>query len=437
MTPSFLRVTDALILRVCQTEKFKAGMLSVSAVLPIERESVYKTTLLLSVLRRGTEKYPTLAKLNQRLDYLFGTELSIRNLYRGDVQIIGFSAELLDAAYLPFGEDTLGEVLDVMAEILFHPLLDADGLLDARYVESEKQLQCDAIRAQKNNPRAYAADRCRALLYENEPCGAPVMGSEEQIMAITPAELTAHWRSLLSDMTLDCFYVGTRTDREVADLLAGTLAPELTAKGSSAQSPCVSAVERLSQAVRLDETLEVSQGHLILGLSTGVTVCDAAYPACMIFNEMFGTSPVSKLFVNVREKLSLCYHCSSAYNAYKGAILITCGLARENRERAEREIMAQLRALADGDFTEEELESARRSLAGAYRQIEDSPAALESFYFGRALVGSRDTVESCRNAFLAVTREEVITVARAVAVNTVYYLDGTLGDGEELCDEEE
>lgn len=437
MTPSFLRVTDALTLRVCQTEKFKAGMLSVSAVLPIERESVYKTTLLLSVLRRGTEKYPTLAKLNQRLDYLFGTELSIRNFYRGDVQIIGFSAELLDAAYLPLGEDTLGEVLEVVSQILFHPRLDEDGLLDARYVESEKQLQCDAIRAQKNNPRAYAADRCRALLYANEPCGAPVMGSEEQIMAITPSELTAHWRSLLSNMTLDCFYVGTRTDREVASFLADRLAVELTAEKGRASGACVSPVAPISETVRCDEALDVTQGHLILGLATGVTVCDAEYPACMVFNEMLGASPVSKLFVNVREKLSLCYHCSSAYNAYKGVILITCGLARENRVRAEREILAQLRALAEGDFSEEELASARRSLAGAYRQIEDSPAALESFYFGRALAGSRDTMDSCHAAFLAVGREEVIAVARAVAVNTVYYLDGTLLGGEELCDEED
>ena len=437
MTPSFLRLTDALTLRVCQTEKFKAGMLAVSAVLPIERESVYKTTLLLSVLRRGTEKYPTLAKLNQRLDYLFGTELSIRNLYRGDVQIIGFSAELLDAAYLPFGEDTLGEVLDVMAEILFHPKLDADGLLDARYVESEKQLQCDAIRAQKNNPRAYAADRCRALLYANEPCGAPVMGDEEQIMSVTPAELTAHWRSLVSNMTLDCFYVGTRPEREVAARLTDRIAVELTAKKGLSHSACVSSVAPLSEGVRCDEALDVTQGHLIMGLVTGITVCDKDYPACMIYNEMLGTSPVSKLFVNVREKLSLCYHCSSACNAYKGTILITCDLARENREAAEREIMAQLRALAEGDFSEEELASARRSLAGAYRQIEDSPAALESFYFGRMLAGVRDTVEDCRNAFLAVTREEVIAVARAVTVNTVYYLDGTLGGGEELCDEED
>ncbi len=437
MTPSFLRVTDALTLRVCQTEKFKAGMLSVLAVLPIERESVYKTTLLLSVLRRGTECHPTLAKLNQRLDYLFGTELSIRNFYRGDAQIIGFSAELLDAAYLPQGEDTMGEVLKVMAQILFHPILDANGLLDARYVESEKQLQCDAIRAQRNNPRAYAVDRCRALLYEHEPCGAPMMGTEAQIMAITPAELTAHWRYLLSNMMLDCFYVGTRTEREVSSLLANRIAVELTSKKEIPPGVFASSVAPLSGTVRCDEALEVTQGHLILGLATGITVRDKDYSACMVFNEMLGTSPVSKLFVNVREKLSLCYHCSSAYNAYKGAILITCDLARENREAAEHEIMAQLRALAEGDFSEEELESARRSLAGAYRQIEDSPAALENFYFGRTLAGMQDTVEHCRNAFLAVTREQVITVARAVTVNTVYYLDGTLGGGEELCDEDD
>lgn len=437
MIPSVHSVTDALTLRVCQTEKFKAGMLSVSAVLPIERDEVYKTTLLLSVLRRGTEKYPTLAKLNQRLDYLFGTDLSIRNFYRGDAQIIGFSAEFPDAAYLPQGEDTMGETLDVMSQILFHPLLDADGLLDARYVESEKQLQCDAIRAQKNNPRAYAADRCREILYRNDSCGAPVLGSETQIMAITPADLTAHWRRLLAEMTLDCFYVGTKSPDNLARLLAEHVACELTARGERSVNTRPSPVAKTLETLRCDESLEVSQGHLILGLSTGTTVCDSEYYACTVYNEMLGTSPVSKLFVNVRERLSLCYHCSSTYNAYKGAILISCGLARENRERAEVEIMAQLRALAEGDFSDEELDAAKRSLSNAYRQIEDSPTALESFCYGRALAGLQDSAEHCRDAFCAVTREEVIAMAKRICVNTVYYLDGTLGGGEEIDDEED
>ncbi|MBR7098355.1 MAG: insulinase family protein, partial [Clostridia bacterium] len=369
--------------------------------------------------------------------YLYGTELSIRNFYRGDAQIIGFSAELLDASYLPTGEDTMSGVLDVMSQILFHPLLDADGLLDARYVESEKQLQCDSIRSQKNNPRAYAADRCRAILYRNDACGAPILGTEEEIMAITPAELTAHWRYLLSHITLDCFYVGAASPNGIAALLGKQLAPELTAARYTRNRLRPSAVVPTEETVRRDESLEVTQGHLLFGLCTGITVCDPHYYACAIYHEMLGTSPVSKLFVNVREKHSLCYHCSSTYNAYKGTVMISCGLAPKNREHAETEIMEQLRALAEGNFSEEELDAAKRSLSNAYRQIEDSPAALESFYFGRALAGVGDSVEHCRQAFLAITREDVIAVAKSIVVDTVYYLDGTLGDGEELDDEDD
>ena len=146
-TPIVTRISDGIVLRVLKTDRFKAGMLSVSVVLPIDRKKTPLTSLLLSVLRRGTEKYPSLALLNQRLDYLFGTGLSIRNFYRGDCQIIGFSADLLDASYLPAGEDLTEGVVDLIEQILFHPLLDENGLLLEKYVESEKQVQIDAIRA--------------------------------------------------------------------------------------------------------------------------------------------------------------------------------------------------------------------------------------------------------------------------------------------------
>ena len=140
MIPTFHQIAPELTLRAYPTEKFKAAMLSVSAVLPITRENACKTTLLLAVLRRGTEKYPNLAAINARLDYLFGTELSIRNYYRGDSQIIGFSADFLDTVYVPREEMLLEGILDVISQMLFHPLLDGNGLLLERYVESEKEL---------------------------------------------------------------------------------------------------------------------------------------------------------------------------------------------------------------------------------------------------------------------------------------------------------
>ena len=438
MIPSIYTLENGLCLRFLPTDKFKAGMLSVSAVLPIDGERAWLTTLLLSVLRRGTCRYPSLAELNRRLDYLYGTELSIRNFYRGDSRIIGLCADLIDTSYLPdVGEPLLDGVLEVMGEILFHPLLDENGLLDARYVESEKKLQCDQIRSLKNNPRAYAIEQCRGIMYADEPCGVPIYGTEEQVMSATPEMLTAHWRALIGQMCLDCFYIGHADPGTVANALRRTLGRELRAA-----TPETSVMERrvirsAGREKRGEASLPVGQGQLVIGLRSGIAIGDADFYACMVFNELLGVSPISKLFMNVREKLSLCYHCASSYNLYKGTITITCGLENRNRKKAEREILRQLRLICQGDFTEAELQGAKKSLENGYRQLEDSPAALESYYYGRALAGEESSLADCRAQFDRVTREDVIAAANRVSVDTVFFLRGTLAvNGEVETDDE-
>ena len=438
MIPKKYEVGERITLRVCNTDRFKSGMLSVSAVLPIERESVWMTLLMLSVLRRGTQKYPTLAALNRRLDYLYGTELSIRNIYRGDCQVIGFSVDILGNAVLPEGQSLMADVLDVVREILFAPLLDENGLLNARYVESEKKHHCDSIRALKNNPRAYAAERCGAILYENEPCGVDSYGKEEDVMAVTPSRLTAHWRKLVESLHLDCFYVGAEDAGSICEALDHAFGDLLSSSSSPRCDTMPTVIRYAEQVKRVEEELPVGQSHLVMGLRTGIMATDSDYFACAVFNEMLGSSPISRLFVHVREKLSLCYFCASRINAYKGTMMIHCGLDKSNRERAEQEILAQLRALAEGDFTDPELEAAKKSLRNAYRQIEDSPGALENFYYGRSLLGIEISVTEFRKGFEKVTRQEVIAAAKAVTLDTVYFLQGTLdkNSAEEEDDED-
>jgi len=434
LKPILKSVTQSLSLRVLPTDRFKAGMLSLSAVLPITAETTPMTSLLLSVLLRGTEKYPTLEAINRRLDYLFGTELTIRNFYRGDAQVIGFSAELLDVAYLA-GEDPTREILDVVDQILFHPLLDENGYLTEKYVESEKKLQCDSIRSIKNNPRVYAAERIRALLYEGQPCGVPAYGTEQAIMAITPEVLTAHWRNLVKNLTLDCFYIGSMDTDRLAEHLSATLGTSLTASHTAYPTVCSSVP--LPKAPRtVSETIEAGQSHLLLAYRSSLTLNDARHAACMVFNEMLGASPVSRLFVYVREKLSLCYSCSSSYRPMKGTLQIACGLHRDNREVAEAEIKKQMEDLICGSFSDAELEAAKKSLRHFLRQSEDSPAALESFYYNRALTQNETTLDDLRRAIEAVTREDVTEVARAFSLHTVYFLEGTLNEEDDVDEED-
>ncbi len=427
----------SLCLKTEKSDKFKAGLLSVSAALPIDRETTPLTSLLFSVLRRGTERYPTLEAINRRLDYLYGAELAIRNFYRGDVQVVGFSSELIDPSFLPDGEDPMGAVMEILCQILFHPLLDENGLLCEKYVESEKKLQCDAIRAVKNNPRAYAAERCRAHLYAGEPCGASVMGCEEQIMAVTPRELTAHWKRLLAQLRFDCFYIGAADETAVRETLEDTLGAELMRRQTT-EAVTASAVScRAAQTkAPIEETLAVSQSQLLLAWRTPISLQDPAYYAMLVFNEMLGGSPVSRLFMNVREKLSLCYSCSSSFYSFKGVLMIQCGLHRDNRALAEQEILRQTEQLQRGEFDGDELDAAKKSLLNAYRQMEDSPSAIESFFFGRMLAGLDGAPEACRAQIARVSREDVIAAAKTLALDTVYFLNGTL-DPEEGADEDE
>ena len=446
MIPIELQLGKHLTLRLCQTKKFKTEMLSLSAVMPICEQKPYMTSLLLSVLLRGTKSYPDISALNRRLDYLYGTELSVRNFYRGDAQVFGLCANVLGKEYLPEDaperETLLCDVVKIMKEVFFEPALDENGLLRSHYVESEKQLQCDAIRAKKNHPQSYAMDRCRKLMFENEPCGTPLCGTEEEVMAVTAQELTAYWKEFYHNLSLHAFYVGASdTDNVIAALANGWGMEEVVAKPikkNTATIPLTDVANILhrEEELRICEDLPVHQSALVIGLRTSAAVQDEDFFATVLYNELLGSSsPVSKLFVNVREKLGLCYSCFSTYNAYKAALTVCCSLEDERREEAEAEIRRQLAALAAGDISDEEWQAAQQFIANSYRQLSDSPSAMEVYYLGRALAGVSVSPEEGSARIAALKKEDVVRVAQQMRIDTVFVLHPT-GGGEERSDDE-
>jgi len=446
MIPIELQLGKSLTLRLCQTEKFKTEMLSLSAVVPICEQKPYMTSLLLSVLLRGTKNYPDISSLNRRLDYLFGTELSVRNFYRGDSQVFGLCANILGKEYLPDDaperETILGDVVEIMREVFFSPALDENGLLRANYVQSEKQLQRDAIRAKRNHPQSYAMDSCRKLMFDTEPCGIPLYGTEEEVMAVTPEELTAYWKELYRNLSLHAFYVGASdSDSVVAALKKGFDIAEIVAEPIEKNTPTipltdVASIKHREREQRVCEDLPVHQSALVMGLRTPAAVQDEDFFAVALYNELLGSSsPVSKLFINVREKLGLCYSCFSTYNAYKAALTICCSLEDDRREEAEAEIRRQLESLAAGDISDAEWQAAQQSMANAYRQLSDSPSAMEVYYLGRALAGVSVSPEEGSDRIATLKREDVVRVAQQMRIDTVFILYPT-GGGEEESDEE-
>lgn len=174
--------------------------------------------------------------------------------------------------------------------------------------------------------------------------------------------------------------------------------------------------------------MDVTQGKLALGWRTGgVTIRSEEYPALLVLNGVYGGTTTSKLFMNVRERLSLCYFASSSLDKQKGLMLVSSGIEFDKYDQAREEILAQFQACAKGDFTDQELEAARRAVVSSLTACKDSQGLLEFYWQAQAAAGLCQEPDELAQAVEQVTAEQVTKVAGKMELDAVYFLKGKEG----------
>jgi predicted Zn-dependent peptidase len=403
-----------------QTDKFKTALLSVNLLRPLCEEEASLGALLPSVLLRGTERYSDMEQISAYLDSLYGAGLCGAVRKKGEVQTVGFFADFIEDALAPAGEPVLREMVDFVGEVLLHPYRE-NGVFAADYVASERLNLINTIESRVNDKRAYVTSRLIQTMCAGEAYGVDRLGTVETAEKITPESLFAYYEKILATSQYELFYCGRAPFDEVTSLLRKALSelPDRT------PVPVGTAVAPLpTQVRRAGETMDVTQGKLVLGLRTQITVDDPRYPALVLLNVIYGAGVSSKLFVNVREALSLCYYAGSAIEKYKGVMVVSSGVETENLERAEAEILRQLDDCREGRITDEELDAARRYLRSSLRAALDSPGRLEDHALSQAIAGSEETIGALSARIEAVTAEQVAEAARSLALDTVFTLKG-------------
>ena len=416
-------IAPGVILRAVQTKKFKTSMLAVTFLEPLTGETASLNALLPKVLRRGTREYPDMEALSAALDDLYGGSIEPLVRKKGECQCVGFYGSFLDDAFVPPGTKLLEPAAALLGRMLLEPAGDGAGFLPA-YVESEKANLIDKIRGEINDKLQYSIARLRETMCRGEAYGLSRLGSEETAAAITGESLYARYRDMLQTAPVYLYYCGSAdTDRvEAAFRRAFAGLPE----GARRAIPDTRLINAPTGEVRrCGETMDVTQGKLVLGFRTGRrfrTLEEVARAA--LFNALYGGSTNSKLFLNVREKLSLCYFASATLAMSKGVMLVYSGVEFANLRRAEEEILAQLRACQNGEIAPEELEAARLSAVSAFRTTPDAQGRLEEYWLNRFFTGTAFPPEALADAISRVTLEEVVEVARGIRLDTVFTLEG-------------
>lgn len=437
MTLQTIKVSNAVSLRAIQTDRFKTGVLTFTLLVPLSVRSTALHILLAGIMRRGTKSYPSVSLINRRLDDLYATDVEIRSAKLGKNLLLTITAEMLDPRYVPAEDDLLGGVIETVAELLFRPIVK-DGGFDKKSVHQEIRCALDALDAEINNTRAYAVTKCTEWMNRNDPEYPTVAALRKHLEEADEHVLYEHYCSLLSSSAIDVFYVGSLPPEKVAMKLARTLSESdisvpLAPLPLSAATPCAP-VDKV-------EKMPVSQGKLAMGFRTGICASSDSndHVLALLLNELFGGSPASKLFLNVREKMSLCYYCSSSYSIYTGDMMVSSGIEVKNRAVAEAAIRQQLEEIRQGNVSDAEFHAAKQSLCNCYRQLYDNPLDLQAFYSARLLFGIQETIEEACERMEATRLEDVIALARRTVCDTVFFVEGTRvsqDEGEEEFDEE-
>lgn len=416
-------------LTALRSDKFKTGCLSINLLTQLKRETAAFNAVLPFVLRRGTRFHPDMQTIAAELDSLYGTgvEPIVRKI--GEIQCIGFYASFPDHKYLPAGSEVFEKTANLSCEMLLAPNTRG-GLFLPAYVESEKEKLLELIRSRVNEKRSYAHFRLLEQMCCYEDYAVSRFGTEDTAESIYYQKLTKYYHSLISASPVEIFYCGSMEASKVADILSDALSGMTRGEinydiGTDIR---MNAVEDKVRSF-VDE-MSVTQGKLVMGFRLGECMEEPDLAAIYVFNAVYGSGVTSKLFMNVREKLSLCYYASSLVDTHKGLMLVSSGVDFDKVDEAKSEILAQLEAVKSGDISDEELEAARRSVASDLFACLDSQGELEGFYLANTIDGLEFSPDELAALVCDVSREDVIKIASSVVLDAEYFLRGGGEDNE-------
>ena len=416
-------------LTALRSDKFKTGCLSINLLTQLKRETAAFNAVLPFVLRRGTRFHPDMQTIAAELDSLYGTgvEPIVRKI--GEIQCIGFYASIPDRKYLPAGSEVFEKTANLSCEMLLAPNTRG-GLFLPAYVESEKEKLLELIRSRVNEKRSYAHFRLLEQMCCYEDYAVSRFGTEDTAESIYYQKLTKYYHSLISASPVEIFYCGSMEASKVANILSDALSGMTRGEinydiGTDIR---MNAVEDKVRSF-VDE-MSVTQGKLVMGFRLGECMEEPDLAAIYVFNAVYGSGVTSKLFMNVREKLSLCYYASSLVDTHKGIMLVSSGVDFDKVEEAKSEILAQLEAVKSGDISDEELEAARRSVASDLCACLDSQGELEGFYLANTIDGLEFSPDELAALVCDVSREDVIKIASSVVLDAEYFLRGGGEDNE-------
>ncbi|MBQ3136496.1 MAG: insulinase family protein [Clostridia bacterium] len=408
--------------RLCihKTAKFKNSVITLNLLTPLSEDAT-KYALLINLLARTNKSYSTIMSMNRRLASLYGATITPSVSKIGEVQVLSLSLLCLDDRFALGNDRVWEECVKLLCTCLFKPDITPEGFREEN-VQREKRLLAEAIESRKDEKRLYAFDRMTEEMCRDEIYGISPYGRAEDIEKITGKELMEIWKKLLFSCPVQINVTGNINEKKTEKIFSA-LFDSLARDKKAVTELHTEFLTEAYESKTVTEKQKVKQGKLVIGMRAGMTYDYDNYAAIKVMCAIFGSGTFSKLFMNVREKMSLCYYCSARLINSKGLIVVESDVETENALKALDAIRNELDEVRKGNFTDEVIINAKKSITDTFASVEDSIVTVNGWMTAQSTAGIFRTPDSFIEEINAVSREEIILAASMVTEDTVFILE--------------
>lgn len=419
------QIKKGITLHTINSDKFKTNLFAMFLTTDLNEKNVTKNALISLLLRRGTATIPTQDELSKKLEEMYGGSFDCGLDKIGNNQVFKFYVETINDNYIPQSNEKMWkEAMKLMFEIILNPYNENEAFKQ-EYFEQEKNTLNQIIEGRKDNKAKYALDRCIEEMYKGEPFGLYKYGNVDEIQKIDNSDLYKHYKDLIQNCKIDIFVSGNIPEiNEVEDVIKSDENIQKLQEREAKYSPIKLEERKKTQNDEniIEESMEVTQGKLVLGLDINIDDEEQKYDA-VVYNAILGGSANSKMFQNVREKAHLAYVASSSYMRHKNTIFVNSGIEISNYEKALKIIKEQISDMEAGNFTDTDLKEAKKVITEGIKTVYDEQDSQITYCFGQEMAEAADvSLEEYMNKIESVTREDIINIAKSININTIYFL---------------
>ena len=309
-----------------------------------------------------------------------------------------------------------GIMTDILIDCLTSPVKE-NGVFSEKFTELEKKTVIENIETAINDKRSYAIERAMKTICKGEPASVCSYGTIEKAQQITSESAYKAYCRMLETMPCEIICTGCSDFDGVAEKFAAAFEK---AGRHDIENTTIALSPVKTQTEEVTERLTVNQSKLVLGFKSH-SDDDAAL---VLLQKIFGGTTSSKLFRNVREKMSLCYYCSAARNDLKGIMLVNSGVENENIEKTKNAVVEQLEEIKNGNFTDDDINFAEMAIKNDFKSVADSAGNVSSWYFDCIRKNDIVTPEEKLERYIGVSKERIIAAAKSMMLDSVYVLTG-------------